>query len=232
MPVCTLCVWHRAVWPRNWFCCTQLKCRLAGLFALCRCAVAESVVGCCAGVLCAGLVVVQVSDAMLVKGVVTYFQVLVCILAVSALHNKIVLYDSCSKAVAVATLINHVKNAYIDHYIHTHIQPQPQPINSMADEAGFLELLVANERIGRWLDILCDPYQRTKCVHAMFKLQHVQQQQQHPGGSSCSSSTRGRQQRQWAITKAAKQIAGCLCLQASACYPAAAPGSAARCILR
>lgn len=34
----------------------------------------------------------------------------------------------------------------------------------MADEAGFLELLVANERIGRFLDVLCDPYQRNKCV--------------------------------------------------------------------
>ena len=34
--------------------------------------------------------------------------------------------------------------------------------DKMADEAGFLELLVANERIGRWLDILCDPYQRIK----------------------------------------------------------------------
>lgn len=32
----------------------------------------------------------------------------------------------------------------------------------MADEAGFLELLIANERIGRALDILCDPYQRNK----------------------------------------------------------------------
>jgi len=32
----------------------------------------------------------------------------------------------------------------------------------MADEAGFLELLVANERIGRTLDVLCDPYQRSK----------------------------------------------------------------------
>jgi hypothetical protein len=32
----------------------------------------------------------------------------------------------------------------------------------MADEAGFLELLIANERIGRALDMLCDPYQRKK----------------------------------------------------------------------
>ena len=32
----------------------------------------------------------------------------------------------------------------------------------MADEAGFLELLVANERVGRWLDILMDPFQRGK----------------------------------------------------------------------
>jgi hypothetical protein len=34
----------------------------------------------------------------------------------------------------------------------------------MADEAGFLELLVANERVGRWLDILMDPYQRSRCL--------------------------------------------------------------------
>jgi hypothetical protein len=32
----------------------------------------------------------------------------------------------------------------------------------MADEEAFLSLLIANERIGRALDTLCDPYQRTK----------------------------------------------------------------------
>lgn len=40
----------------------------------------------------------------------------------------------------------------------------------MADEAGFLELLIANERIGRALDILCDPYQRSKYVELMAVL--------------------------------------------------------------
>lgn len=34
----------------------------------------------------------------------------------------------------------------------------------MADEEGFLSLLIANERVGRALDVLCDPFQRKKCV--------------------------------------------------------------------
>jgi hypothetical protein len=29
-------------------------------------------------------------------------------------------------------------------------------------ESDFLELLVANERVGRWMDILMDPYQRSR----------------------------------------------------------------------
>jgi hypothetical protein len=34
----------------------------------------------------------------------------------------------------------------------------------MADEEGFLSLLIANERVGRALDVLCDPFQRNKWV--------------------------------------------------------------------
>jgi hypothetical protein len=37
-------------------------------------------------------------------------------------------------------------------------------IGNMADEADFFALLIANERIGRALDILGDPYQRNKYV--------------------------------------------------------------------
>jgi hypothetical protein len=32
----------------------------------------------------------------------------------------------------------------------------------MADEGAFLELLVANERVGKLMDILIDPYQRQR----------------------------------------------------------------------
>lgn len=35
----------------------------------------------------------------------------------------------------------------------------------MANEADFLELLVANERVGRWMDMLMDPFQRGRCVN-------------------------------------------------------------------
>lgn len=35
---------------------------------------------------------------------------------------------------------------------------------NMADEEGFLSLLIANERVGRALDVLCDPFQRNKWV--------------------------------------------------------------------
>ena len=33
----------------------------------------------------------------------------------------------------------------------------------MADEGEFIELLVANDRVGRILDVLADPVQRARC---------------------------------------------------------------------
>ncbi|WIA33377.1 hypothetical protein OEZ86_006513 [Tetradesmus obliquus] len=38
-------------------------------------------------------------------------------------------------------------------------------------ESDFLELLVANERVGRWMDILMDPFQRSRHKFAITQLQ-------------------------------------------------------------
>lgn len=64
----------------------------------------------------------------------------------------------------------------------------------MADEEGFLSLLIANERVGRALDVLRDPFQRIKCVWSLpfltsaGKRQQRRQQQQQYSSSHGSSS--------------------------------------------